>query len=76
MAMVEQEQEHRIRHETTTLNATANDFRRGHWLGVITALCCIAGAVFTAYIGAHWSVSVALVSLPITALVGKLFSRN
>lgn len=76
MVMVEQEQAHRIAHETKELHAATSDFRRGHWMGAIIALSCVAGATYTAYIGAHWAVSIALVGLPITALAGKLFSRK
>ncbi len=76
MSMVEREQAHRIEHEAKVLNAQTRDFSRSHWLGSVIALCCIAGAIYTAVIGAHWAVSVALVGLPITALVGKLFSRK
>ena len=76
MGMVEREQAHRIEHESKVLSAQTSDFARSHWLGALIALCCIAGAIYTATIGAHWSVSVAMVGLPITALVGKLFSRK
>lgn len=74
--MVEQEQAHRIALEAKELDATTGDYKRGHWMGSVIALSCILGAVYTAYIGAHWSVSVSLVGLPITALAGKLFSRK
>jgi hypothetical protein len=45
-------------------------------MGAVIALSCVAAATYTAFIGTHWSVSVALVGLPITALAGKLFSRK
>ncbi|MFT6590324.1 MAG: putative membrane protein [Rhodoferax sp.] len=76
MAMVEREQAHRIAHETKELDAATRDFSRGHWMGAVIALSCVAAATYTAFIGTHWSVSVALVGLPITALAGKLFSRK
>lgn len=76
MAMVEQEQAHRIEHEKIELAASVSDFRRGHWLGAALGIASIAGAVLTAYIGAHPTVSIALVSLPIMAAIrGFLHKR-
>ena len=69
MAMVEQEQAHRAKHDMTILDAQVRDTRRGHWLGGVISVAAVAGAVFTAYIGAHPAVSVALVGLPIAAIV-------
>ena len=43
----------------------------GKLLGAFMTISAMAGAVYTAYIGAHWTVSVAIVSVPITALIGK-----
>ena len=34
-------------------------------------LAAIGGAVYTAAIGAHWTVSVAIVGVPLMALIGK-----
>ena len=75
ITMVEQEQAHRIAHEQTKLTASVGDFRRGHWLGAALGLVSVAGAVFTAYIGAHPTVSIALVSLPIMAAVRGFLKR-
>lgn len=69
MAMVEREQAHRIEHEKTVLNATVKDTRRGHWMGGVISVAALAGAVFTAYIGAHPAVSIALVGLPVATIV-------
>lgn len=44
MTMVEQEQVHRIKHETTILDATVRDTRRGHWMGGAISMASIAGA--------------------------------
>ncbi len=76
MQMVEREQEHRIAHERTELDASVKDFRRGHWIGGLLGALSIAGAVFTAYIGAHPTVSIALVGLPIAAIVRSIMQRR
>jgi uncharacterized membrane protein len=44
----------------------------GKVLGVAVALACTAGAVYTAVIGAHPTVSIALVGLPIAAIIKAL----
>lgn len=76
MVLCENEQRHRMSYEAQELTATIADVRRGHWIGGLLGLSCVAGAVYTSFIGAHWSVSVALVGLPITALAGKFFTRH
>jgi uncharacterized membrane protein len=74
-AMVEQEQAQRIKFDAEKLAASTADFRRGSWMGFVLALACVAGAVFTAYIGAHSTVSVALVSVPIMGAVVKFLRK-
>ena len=76
MAMVEQEQQHRIAHENTELKATVSDFRRGHWLGGVLSLAAIAAAAYTAHIGAHPMVSIAFVSLPIMAAIRGFLTKR
>jgi len=71
MSMVEHEQAHRISIETQSLRAEVRDAMMGKLLGALMTIAAMAGAVYTAYIGAHWTVSVAIVSVPITALIGK-----
>jgi uncharacterized membrane protein len=44
----------------------------GQIFGVSVALACTAGAVYTAVVGAHPVVSVALVGLPIAAIIKAL----
>ena len=44
----------------------------GQIFGVTVALACTAGAVYTAIVGAHPVVSVALVGLPIAAIIKAL----
>jgi hypothetical protein len=69
MKMVEAEQSHRISYEQAHLNALANDTRRGHYIGLAISVAAMGGAAFTAYIGAHWSVSIALVGVPILGII-------
>lgn len=76
MAMVEQEQIHRASHEMTILNATVVDTRRGHWLGAAISLASIAGAVFTAHIGAPAAVSIALVGLPLVSIIQAIVNNK
>jgi uncharacterized membrane protein len=71
MSMVEHEQAHRIAIETKAMQAEVSDAIMGKVLGALMTIAAIVGAVYTAYIGAHWTVSVAIVSVPITALIGK-----
>lgn len=75
LGMVEAEQQHRIAHESTVLQAQMSDNRRRNWLGAGIAFTAIAASVFTAYIGTHWSVSVALVGLPIAAIVSSIAKK-
>ena len=75
MKMVESEQEHRIKSEELILQATIKDTKRGSFIGGGLALCAISGAIYTAVIGAHPSVSIALVSLPVLTIVTVLI-RN
>jgi uncharacterized membrane protein len=76
MAMVEAEQVHRINYETIHLNALASDTRRGHWLGAAISILGMLGSAATAYIGADWRVSVALVGVPILGIVKSIVSSR
>lgn len=69
LAMAEKEQGHRIEYEKTGLTATVRESRRGQILGAIISVVAIGGAIFTAYIGAHWAVSAALVGVPVLGIV-------
>ncbi len=69
MSMIEREQAHRINYDNTALEAQKTDTRRGHFIGAAACVLAIAGAIFTAYIGAHPSVSIALVSVPILGMI-------
>lgn len=69
MAMIEREQAHRIAHDTSALEGEKSDTKRGHYIGAAACLAAIFGAIFTAYIGAHPTVSIALVSVPILGMI-------
>ncbi|NIC43108.1 DUF2335 domain-containing protein [Aquabacterium sp. A08] len=71
MGMVENEQAHRIDMDRKAMRAEIWDTLGGKLLGAVMTLAAMAGAVYTAYIGAHWAVSVAIVGVPIMALIGK-----
>lgn len=73
--MAEKEQEHRISYERAELEATRRDFRRGQVMGSILALACVLASVYSVSIGAHPIVSIALVGIPIMALIGKILKR-
>lgn len=76
LAMVEREQARRIDADKEELTASIQDTKRGHYVGVAIALFAITASTYTAYIGAHWSVSVALVGLPIAAIINSVLKRN
>ncbi len=73
--MAEKEQDHRIRMDRESLDATRRDYRRGQFIGGTLAALSIIASVYTAYIGAHPAVSVALVGLPIMALIGRIIKK-
>jgi energy-converting hydrogenase Eha subunit H len=45
-------------------------------MGFIVSTLAIAGAILTSYTGGHWSVSVALVSIPVMGVVRTLVIRK
>ncbi len=73
-ALVEKEQAHRIKMERGALYAEIGDTIGGKILGAVMTIAAIGAAAYTSLNGAHWSVSVAIVGVPITALIG-LFVR-
>ena len=70
--MAEMEQAHRHQSEHSMLEADKSVIRRGHWLGFGVSIAAIAASAATALLGVHWAVSVALVSLPVAAIVKDL----
>ena len=47
----------------------------GQGCGALIALTAVAGAIYTAAIGVHWAIPVALVSLPIGAIIKAVRER-
>lgn len=75
MSMIEREQAHRIEYEDDTLNAMQSDAKRGHWIGGVVCILAVGGAIFTTYIGAHPTISIALVGVPVLGMI-KAFMPN
>lgn len=67
--MAEKEQVHRIEYESKGLDATTSEAKRGQYLGAALSVVALLGAVYVAYIGAHWAVSVALVGIPVLGII-------
>lgn len=76
MKQVEDEQNHRHTMERRMLAAEIVDTIGGKLLGAVMTVVAIGACVWSVQLGAHWSVSVAIVSVPITALIGKFISRK
>ena len=76
MTMVEQEQAHRIAQDKCALRAEMADTLGGKFAGFLLTLAAIGGAIYASHIGAHWSVSVAIVGVPIAALIGKFVAKK
>lgn len=76
MRMAEQQQAHRHDIERTVVNGELSVAKLGGWLGLVVSLCAVGGSVFTALAGAHWSVSVALVGVPLAGVVRAFLARG
>jgi uncharacterized membrane protein len=76
MRMVEQEQAHRIEHESNSLKAAIRDTKRGHWLGALISLAALGASLYAAYIGAHPTVSIALVGVPIATTINAILKNK
>jgi len=76
MHMAELEQIHRHDYEIKILRQESSSIFNGQWLGAFAATSSIAAATFTAYIGAHWAVSCALVGVPMLGIVKAIVNRK
>ena len=76
IAMVEQEQLHRIADEKKVLDETINDTRRGHWMGWVISMASLSSATLSVYLGAHPNVSVALVSIPVLGMIQSIVNSK
>lgn len=74
--MVEEEQRHRQAYENAHLKATAGDTMRGHYIGLGISLAAIGASTYVASLGAHWSVSVALVGVPMLGIVRAILANK
>lgn len=70
--MAELEQEHRHTVERVQTDSDAKAIKRGQWTGFAISAIAIGGAIATALAGHHWSISIALVSVPIASVVRVL----
>ena len=74
--MVELEQAARIESENAGFHASIRDTKRGQYLGAAISVIAICAAVYTAYLGVHWSIPCALVGVPILGIVRAIVSPN
>lgn len=76
IALVEREQENRFKYEADVLDAQKNDTKRGHYLGAFISALAIAGAIYGIHVGAHHLAILALVSLPVMAIVRAILQSK
>lgn len=69
MVLAEKETEHRIAWEKDALRANIQESKRGQILGATISFAAVAGSVASVFLGAHPAVSVALVGVPVAAIV-------
>jgi uncharacterized membrane protein len=67
--MAEAEQAHRHALERSQISDERRILQTGQLAGLCVSVLSIGGAIVTALHGAHWSVSVALVSVPMASIV-------
>lgn len=72
MRLTENEQEHRITMEKAALPENFRAQRRGQYLGWTLSLSSIAAAGVSSFLGAHPSVSIAMLSVPVLAVAKAL----
>ena len=81
--MAEIEQQHRIESERAALESNikasqieASTTQIGVTLGGLISLFSIAACLISVWQGAHWSVSIALVGLPLMGAIRALITRR
>lgn len=81
--MAEIEQQHRIESERAALDSNIQASkaesliaRQGHRYGAAISIIAIIATIVSVAIGAHWSVSVALVGVPLMSAVRALILRK
>ena len=75
MAMVEQEQIHRIDFERKHLEGEINAARRGHLIGGAITVVAILVAAGAGYAGVNPFICVAIVGLPIATVLTSIFGK-
>lgn len=75
MRMAEIEQEERLKFDSKNLHADGAAVERGQYLSFVIVMSSVAAASYTAYIGAHWAVSCALVGVPILSTVRAIVKK-
>lgn len=76
MVMAEKEQSHRLSLDERGQIARINETKRGNYMGFTLSSLAMLGAIFCAWQGLHWSVSLALLSLPVMATVRALIKNR
>lgn len=76
LRMAEREQEHRIGLERDGQAASREEARRGQYLGAAISGTAIVGAVVTAAMGAPAVVPIALVGVPVAAIIRAVVNRR
>jgi len=81
--MAEIEQQHRIESERVVINSNisaqqeeSSAIKRGHYLGAALSLVATVAAVASAYFGAHPTVSIALIGVPLMSAVRAIILRK
>lgn len=72
MRLVEQEQAHRFELERKAVEAEIKDAQTGKIIGAVMTLVCAGGAIYIAHIGGPWQIGVAIVGVPVMALISRL----
>ena len=75
MAMVEQEQVHRMGYERTRLDGEIAGNRRSHLIGGAITVLAIVVAAGAGYIGVNPIICVAIVGLPIASILKSIFGK-
>jgi len=74
--MAEEEQRHRMHHESEGMQAEIREARRGQILGAAVSGTSLAAALIAVWLGAHPVVSCALVGVPILGMVRAIINAR
>ena len=76
LGLVEREQAHRIAVETKLVDHDTAIERLGQRFGAATHLVCIAAALASVWLGAHWAVSIAFLGIPTASVIRTFLARR